>query len=472
MKFRTIFFLGILFSYIGNAQNTSPTVFILDASGSMWQKINGEYKIHMAQKVLSEYVNKLKVNEPIGLVAYGHRHVSECSDIEILLPFTNTDHEGFKNSIKAINPKGKTPLARSARLVFDQLVTTLTKATVILITDGLETCDGDLCDVVASYKSRGVDFVLHVVGFGLMNEDKSLLECAALTGGGNYIDAENADQLSEAIDRSVALPVGVPSANLAIKTVVNGSLADAMIKVFPSGQNIEIAAVRTYNHKNKNPAFVMLPKGTYDFTAELIRGRGTEAVNLLSRSVKADVDTILMDFTTGFISVNITANGELHDAGISLTPINENKVVASGRSYNSSSSNPKKMEMSPGIYTMTLKSIKIEGSGKEYMMDSIIIEPGKTTSVSHEFDYGLISVGAQANEKLTDAIVNITPEGQQRPVASGRTYVSESTNPKMFILSPGEYIIEVKLIKPEYGGPKTIKVKVEKGAEITEIVKW
>ncbi|HAY32699.1 MAG TPA: VWA domain-containing protein, partial [Bacteroidetes bacterium] len=70
-------------------------------------------------------------------------------------------------SISNIKPLGNTPLAFSVLQVIDNLKNSKTKATVILLTDGNESCNGDLCEVVKAAKKEGIDFKLHIIGFGL-----------------------------------------------------------------------------------------------------------------------------------------------------------------------------------------------------------------------------------------------------------------------------------------------------------------
>ncbi|MEZ4685301.1 MAG: hypothetical protein R3B47_04320 [Bacteroidia bacterium] len=60
----------------------------------------------------------------------------------------NKSKEAVKGHLQQIKPLGKTPLAASALMVIERLKTANEKATIILITDGIESCGGDLCEVV------------------------------------------------------------------------------------------------------------------------------------------------------------------------------------------------------------------------------------------------------------------------------------------------------------------------------------
>ena len=79
---------------------------------------------------------------------------------------------------------GRTPLANTALKVIEDLKRKKGSATIILISDGVESCGGDLCEVVKEAKQAGVDFILHIVGFDLAESDRLALECAAKAGDG------------------------------------------------------------------------------------------------------------------------------------------------------------------------------------------------------------------------------------------------------------------------------------------------
>lgn len=68
-------------------QAPSPIIFIYDASGSMWGQMEGMTKMSIASDVLSTIVDLLPANQPVGLVAYGHREKGNCEDVEFLVDY-------------------------------------------------------------------------------------------------------------------------------------------------------------------------------------------------------------------------------------------------------------------------------------------------------------------------------------------------------------------------------------------------
>jgi Mg-chelatase subunit ChlD len=115
-------------------------VFILDASGSMWGRVEGKEKIVIAKEVLTGLIQDLPDDAGVGLVAYGHRSKGDCKDVEELVPQGPVDKETLISKIQAINPKGKTPITLSVRMTAEKLKSLEDETTIILVSDGKETC--------------------------------------------------------------------------------------------------------------------------------------------------------------------------------------------------------------------------------------------------------------------------------------------------------------------------------------------
>lgn len=198
------------FAFAGPAfAQTGDAILILDASGSMWGQIDGQTKISAARKAVDSILSKWKPNDRLGLMAYGHRTKGDCRDIELVVPVGNFDANKIRSAVRALNPKGKTPMADSLRAAAQALRSTENKATVILVSDGIETCSPDPCAVAADLKKAGVNFTAHVIGFDVTDPTaKSQLQCIARATGGVYLDASNASGLEQALGRAVEAAQG------------------------------------------------------------------------------------------------------------------------------------------------------------------------------------------------------------------------------------------------------------------------
>ena len=178
------------------------TILVLDASGSMWGKITDGYKIRVARNVVNELLKTLPAEQEIGLVAYGHREKDACNDIELLVaPAANTRNK-ITSAIESLDPKGKTPLSAAVIKAADELGIEENDATVILISDGEETCAMDPCAVSIELDQRGIDFVAHVVGFDVEKAaNKEQLQCLAENTGGLFFSATDESELTEALNK-------------------------------------------------------------------------------------------------------------------------------------------------------------------------------------------------------------------------------------------------------------------------------
>ncbi|HPF72054.1 MAG: VWA domain-containing protein [Rhodanobacteraceae bacterium] len=175
-------------------------MLVLDASGSMWGQIDGRSKIEIAREATGKVVSDWDPANQIGLIAYGHRRKGDCSDIETLIPLGPLEGDVFMDTVNALNPKGMTPLSQAVIDAAAALKSSEQKATVILVSDGEETCKLDPCAVGAELEKSGVDFTAHVIGFDVQNPaHQAQLRCLAENTGGRYFNARDAQELSTAV---------------------------------------------------------------------------------------------------------------------------------------------------------------------------------------------------------------------------------------------------------------------------------
>lgn len=179
-------------------------MLVLDASGSMWGQIDGVNKIVTAREVVRDSLQSVVGDRPVGLIAYGHNRKGDCADIEILVPPGSGQSTIVAAAVDGINPKGKTPLTDAVRQAARAMRHEENRATVVLVTDGLETCGADPCALARELERSGLDFTAHVVGFGLSREDGAAVACLAEETGGRYFKADNKGELAAAVSMTVA----------------------------------------------------------------------------------------------------------------------------------------------------------------------------------------------------------------------------------------------------------------------------
>ena len=444
----------------------APLMLVLDASGSMWGQIGGENKIVIARRVLDGVVDGLDDGAEVGVIAYGHRREGDCQDIESVIPLGPLEKTAAKVTLNGLQPKGKTPITASLKSAFTALEGRAEGATVILISDGLETCGGDPCATVRAAKESGVEFLLHVVGFDVAGEDVSSLECAAQAGDGLFLSAEDADQLSEALEAAVAMPVEVPAGRLSVKVVANGALHDGAVQITDAETGEDAGGGRTYTSPETNPRLIPLADGRYQ-----VRVIGVGMKGAVRRSFEVVIEDggaveKLVDFTTGELSIGVNNNGQPHDAIYSVTNLDDGSEVASGRTYTGPKQNPARVRITAGTYNVTVRPIGI-GDGPKKDLGRVTVVPSGETQTSHNFVTGTLKVGASRGGELIDSTINVVHRESGKSVGGGRTYTSAKSNPKTFVLEPGSYEVTVQEIR---GERTRFQVEVTAEATVEKIV--
>ncbi|MEZ4795234.1 MAG: VWA domain-containing protein [Flavobacteriaceae bacterium] len=429
-----LFLISSIHTYSQTSENTNgeaPIIFIYDASGSMWGAMDGKTKMEIAKEVLNSSVDRLGKDQKVGLVAYGHRKKGDCKDVEFLVPSSNTSKTTISRALSGIKPIGMTPLAYSATLVIDQLRNSKEKATIILVTDGIESCNGNICDVVKAAQAEGIDFKLHIVGFGLKEGEKDQLMCAAKAGNGNYYDAANAEGLSEVLDEAVEQKVDSPEGNVKIFAVKNGKPIDAYISAYDVIAKRKPINGRTY----KDTVSVYLPPSTY--TIEVKPLEGSDVTALTIEGVQSFDDKVVfkeISFDGGKVGIKTTNNGADWDCMVKIVDAN-GKTAAALRSYNA----PKEAEVNPGTYKVTIQALAMEGMQTYAEIENVVVKPGQTTPVSYEFDSGNFNIFTKVGSENIDTVVTIYEKTSGTSVGGGRTYSKGAS----FLLNPGTYSVKV-----------------------------
>ncbi len=220
----------------------SRVLFVLDASGSMWAKVENRIKMDVAKSVLSDLINELPTTSAVGLQIYGHRRKGDCNDIEMLLP-APSNRPLLLQAISRVSPRGKTPIAGAMTQAADQVLSIEDSTSIVLISDGAESCGGDPCQQVERLRAGGIAVRVHVVGFDVAGKERAQLQCIAKAGGGKYYTASNAQELKTALT-SVKKEVMAPVPSIAPLQTVNAVQATEVVMInFPP--NVSLSLIRS-----------------------------------------------------------------------------------------------------------------------------------------------------------------------------------------------------------------------------------
>ncbi|MCA9386065.1 VWA domain-containing protein [Candidatus Dojkabacteria bacterium] len=196
-----------------NQQSTLAIELILDSSGSMSEYIGGQEKMSVAKSVLTDFMQTIPEDVLVGLRVYGHKGSNleqdknlSCSSSELLYPIQSPDIESFTNAINSFEATGWTPITDSLEAAvsdFDSINDQNATKVIYLVSDGVETCDGNPIATVNKLKEEGFDVVINVVGFGVDSFARGQLEAIANISGGEYYDAKTSSELSAVFDKSI-----------------------------------------------------------------------------------------------------------------------------------------------------------------------------------------------------------------------------------------------------------------------------
>ena len=442
-----LFLLGLAsFATVADeGDDTSDLVFILDASNSMWGQIDGTNKIVIAREAVGSLIDELPDATEVGLVAYGHRREGDCEDIEVLSPIAPLDKAALKDTIDGINPKGKTPITASIEAALG-LVDDDRRTAVVLISDGLETCGRDPCQAVRSAKASGRPFVLHVIGFDVAGEDTSELECAAQEGGGLFLNAGSAPELSAALRTAYEKPV-TPDGRLVVGATADGRLQDAIVLVRDRATGEQAGGGRTYTSADTNPRRIPLEDGEYRASVEAVGIKGAPKFEFDFGIAGGGSVARDFDFSAGEIAVGVTRNGALSDAAVFVYKNGERTNVAGGRTYRAARSNPVVLKVAAGTYDVRLKSVEVANAPERVFTD-VVVRGNERTELNHAFESGVLRIEARHGDALTDAVINLY-DADGNSAGGGRTHTTPDRNPKSIDLAPGDYVVRITEVRGE-----------------------
>lgn len=197
-----------------NGQDREQCLIVLDASNSMSGYKKGTQKMRIAKQVIGDLVATMPDNIDLGLVVYGHRKKSDCEDIELMIPPGPLNQGAFMQTVSAIRANGKTPLTNSIEFATEALISSGGGGSIILLTDGLETCRRDPCEAVAALVASGIQLTTHVVAFDLSAKQAQEIKCIADQTGGQLLEADDATSLLSALNTAITMvAAGSPSAS-------------------------------------------------------------------------------------------------------------------------------------------------------------------------------------------------------------------------------------------------------------------
>lgn len=220
---------------------------VLDVSGSMNAKLGDGNRWQTALAALKEVLDTLPDDLNVGLRVYGHRYSSKsaetCQDTELVVPLGPLDRDKIMKTAEGLKPRGETPLIRSIlKSVAD--LKAAGGGSVMLITDGEESCKGNAKAAAKEIKTSGVNLTLNIVGFTLTSAAiQNELGALAQSTGGHYYSAQDGAQLARAIKLAALQRLPYDVFDAAGKLVFSGQTSELSRELAPGKYLIRIDAL-------------------------------------------------------------------------------------------------------------------------------------------------------------------------------------------------------------------------------------
>lgn len=264
--------------------NPTRILFLFDASQSMYARWESNSKFEVARNLLSQMVDSLDQmkNLELALRVYGHTKrypPQDCDDTRLEVAFGKNNANAIRKKLQDIKPSGTTPIARSLEECGNDFPKEKARNIIILITDGIEECNGDPCAVSAMLQRKGIVLKPFVIGLGLSKDFIKSFDCI-----GNYFDATDEVQFRKAFDIVITQALN--------NTTFQVNLLD--IKGQPSETNtgltlydqrtgeIRYNFIHTMNSRGVPDTLAVDPLGKYRMTVHTIPEVNKDSIELIA----------------------------------------------------------------------------------------------------------------------------------------------------------------------------------------------
>jgi Ca-activated chloride channel family protein len=301
-----IFILNFSFLIL-NSQTTNRILFIFDDSYSMYAPWNSNVKIEVAKKVMGSFLDSL-VNSPsleLALRCYGHttffKPERNCKDTKLEVAFApaKSNAQKIKQRINKLEPLGTTPIAYSlGESVNDFPPCTNCRNIVILITDGIEECGGNPCEVSAALQKKGIFLKPFVIGVGLDMKFAEVFACM-----GKYYDVSNEANFEDVLKRVITEAINQTTIQVDLLDVLKKPTeTDVDMTFYEAGSGkVKYNYLHTINNRGNPDTLVLDPAFKYDLVVHTIPPVEKKNIEI----IKGKHNIIPLDAPQGALRIDI-----------------------------------------------------------------------------------------------------------------------------------------------------------------------
>jgi len=327
-RYKQIWAILLLF-LAANAYAQQPKtriLFVLDGSGSMYAKMGEDNRITVAKRLLTRMVDSLQYQEDLELAlrVYGHQSQKterNCKDTKLEVPFSKGNHQAIKDNIRDLRPKGTTLIAYSLQeAAYDFPKTPGVRNIIILITDGLEECDGDPCAVSLALQKQGVVLKPFVIGLGLSAEFKTQFECV-----GRYFEAETEQDFKEVLNVVISQAINNTSAQVNLLDTYGKPTETDVNMTFTNSKTDKVLNnyVHTLNYRGNPDTIYIDPSYLYDMKVHTIPPSTRKNITLTA----GKHNTIAVDAPQGYLNLKIDGITNYRNLQALIIDQNSNEIL-------------------------------------------------------------------------------------------------------------------------------------------------
>jgi hypothetical protein len=204
-RVKIIILLALCLASVSSFSQLKKTriLFLLDASSSMTYSWNTDYKrFDIASNILLQIIDSVYAqnNEvEFAVRTYGSEHTAQeknCTDTRLEVPFNFQNANQIKTRLKYIQALGSSPIAYSLKQASENELSEDFKYdyNVIFITDGGESCNGDVCKTYQEVLAKKIKIKPYVIGLDKNDNLKSYYDCL-----GQYIELTTTSDIPKAV---------------------------------------------------------------------------------------------------------------------------------------------------------------------------------------------------------------------------------------------------------------------------------
>lgn len=381
-------------------------LFIFDASQSMngyWQK---NKKIDIAKNVLIHIIDSLEglKNVKMALRLYGHQSVvppQDCSDTRLEVPFGENNAGKIRQKLRFVMPKGTTPIAGSLEAGAHDFPPECENCRniIILITDGIEACEGDPCEVSYNLQRQGIVLKPFVIGIGIDEGFKATFDCI-----GHYYNAIEEEKFSEVMEVVISQALNATTAQVNLLDI-NGNPTETNVNMTFSDHlsgKIMYNYIHTMNNRGLPDTLVLDHLVTYDMEVHTI-----PPVTVKNVKLTVGKHTIIAaDVPQGSLIINTKDGSQYRDQQFLVREAGRNKTLNVQKMYEEEKYLVGQYDVEiPILPIMHLNNVKISQS---HTTTIELPRPGMLTMIKSSTGYG--SIYLRKSNKEEEWVTNLNPK--------------------------------------------------------------